>query len=220
MRRRRVLAALGAVAATAGCVGQRGTESPTASSTATATGTGTGTADETATASETATATPTGTGTAVEDPAPEGPPTHALGERFVVEGGPPVAYTFHRFARAARLGPIGREPDQGVFLVAECTVENLGDTPLVVPIESILLRGGVRLVARQDDTDAASADDRLDLPPLTDETAFPDDPLRGVLAYDLPTTPGNDYYVRITPPDADAPEHRVPVGPVEDLPDL
>jgi hypothetical protein len=223
MQRRRVLAALAAAVATAGCGGQAGSDgdadtgdkSPTASPTARETATDTATD-----APETTTGAGTDTGTPVEDPGAGGPPTHGPGERFVVEGDPSVAYTFHRFARADSLGPIGREPDQGTFLVAECTVETLGSGPIAVPVESILLRGGVRLVARQDDTDAASADDRVDLPPLTDETVFPNEPVRGVLVYDLPTTPGNDYYVQITPPDADGPEHRVPVGPVEDLPAL
>ncbi|ESS06687.1 MAG: hypothetical protein A07HB70_00957 [uncultured archaeon A07HB70] len=107
-----------------------------------------------------------------------------------------------------------------MFLVVECTVVNRGGSATAVPIESIALRGGVRLFARQDDTDAASADDRVDLPPLTDETMFSGVPLRGVLAYDMPSDPRNDLYVRITPPNADDPEHHVPVGSVESLPSL
>jgi hypothetical protein len=222
VRRRTVLAALGAaLAAAAGC-GSRGegapetpADTPTPESSTPA-----------STAEETRSPTATPAGTATETSGSVGietttEPTHGLDERFVVDGQPPIAYTFHRFARAERLGPIGREPDQGAFLVAECTVESLAGSPIAVPIEDIVLRGGVRLFARQDDTDAAAADDRIDLPPLTDETVFPETPLRGVLAYDLPAAPDNDYYVQITPPgEAETPVHRVPVGPLESLPEL
>lgn len=221
MRRRTVLATLGsALAVAAGC-GGRG-ESPTDTSLSEAT-------DAPATATPTDEGTPTPTATATDASTSAGgvgiqtatEPTHGLDERFVVEGQQPVAYTFHRFARAERLGPIGREPDQGAFLVVECTVENRAGSPMAVPIEDIVLRGGVRLFARQDDTDAAAADDRVDLPPLTDETIFPGDPLRGVLAFDLPATEGNDYYLRITPPgDVETPVHRVTVGTLESLPEL
>ncbi|MEF8820248.1 MAG: hypothetical protein V5A31_13455 [Haloferacaceae archaeon] len=223
MRRRTVLATLGAaLAAAAGC-GGRGespTDTPPSSPEA---------ADTPVTASPTDARTPTRTATSGDASSASGDvgiqtatePTHGLGERFVVEGQQPVAYTFHRFARAERLGPIGREPDQGAFLVVECTVENMTRQPMAVPIEEIVLRGGVRLFARQDDTDAAAADDRVDLPPLTDETIFRGTPLRGVLAFDLPAAAGNDYYIRITPPgDAETPVHRVPVGPLESLPEL
>lgn len=212
MRRRTLLAALG-TALVAGCGGQGGPGPETPDD-------GTETATATATETATATATPAPSPTEAMTPAADGVPTHALGESFVVDGAPAVGYTFHRFTTADSLGPIGREPDQGVFLVAECTVENRGGSATAVPIESIALRGGVRLFARQDDTDAGAADDRVDLPPLTDETMFPGEPIRGVLVYDLPAGPGSDLYVRITPPDADEPEHRVPVGPVGELPSL
>ncbi len=217
MRRRTLLAALGTTLV-AGCGGRRdpGPDTPDdGAETATITTAGTVT--------EAGTPAPTGTATASPTPAPTttaGVPTHALGEPFAVDGAPTVAYTFHRLGTADRLGPIGREPDQGVFLVAECTVVNRGGSATAVPIESIALRGGVRRFARQDDTDAASADDRLDLPPLTDETMFSGVPLRGVLAYDVPSDPRNDLYVRITPPNADDPEHHVPVGSVARLPSL
>lgn len=216
-----MLAALGtALAAAAGC-GGRGEGAPeTPADTATESSTPAPTAE----ATETPTATPAGTATETSgsvDIETVAEPTHDLDERFVVEGQPAIAYTFHRFARADRLGPIGREPDQGSFVVVECTVESLAGSPIAVPIEDIVLRGGVRLFARQDDTDAAAADSRVDQPPLTDETLFPETPLRGVLAYDLPATPGNDYYVRITPPgEPETPAHRVPVGPLESLPEL
>lgn len=217
MRRRTVLGALlGTLVGAAGC-GERSGPAP-----------GEGEGEKSPTPEDTATDTPTPAATRTEAPtaavdvASDGPPTHGPGERFVVEGSPSVAYTAHSFARADRLGPIGREPSQGAFVVADVTVETLGSDPLVVPIDSIRLRGGVRLVARQDDTDAAAADDRVDGPPLTDETLFPQTPLRGVLAYDLPTTPENDYYVQFDPVDAEeqGQAHRVPVGPLADVPRL
>jgi hypothetical protein len=212
-----VLAALGAaLAAAAGC-GSRG-EAPPETPADTPTPTATPTAEATPTPTATPTDTATDGGVGIETTAE---PTHGLDERFVVDGQPAVAYTFHGFARAERLGPIGREPDQGSFLVAECTVESFAEGPIAVPIEDIVLRGGARLFARQDDTDAASADRRVDLPPLTDETMFPETPLRGVLAFDLPATQGNDYYLRITPPgETETPAHRVTVGPLESLPEL
>jgi hypothetical protein len=222
VRRRTLLSALGAaLAAAAGC-GGRGegpAETPASASESadTASATPAPTDAETPTPAPTTTETSTG-GVGIQTTEV---PTHRLDERFVVEGQQPIAYTFHRFARAERLGPIGREPDQGSFLVVECTVENAAREPMPVPIEDIVLRGGVRLFARQDDTDAAAADDRVDLPPLTDETVFPDVPLRGVLAFDLPAAESNDYYLRITPPgDPETPVHRVPVGTLESLPEL
>ena len=208
MRRRTVLAAL--AASLSGC---GSAADPTATQ-----------PPETTPATEAPTETPTATATAAGTPSATpvaGDPTHGLGERFVVEGERPVAYTFTRFLSADRLGPIGREADQGAFLVADCTVENRWREPLAVPVEEIVLRGGVRLFARQDDTDAAAADDRVDLPPLTDETTFPGTPVRGVLAFDVPADPDNDYYLSITPPgDAEEPVHRVPLGRLADLPAL
>jgi hypothetical protein len=210
-----VLAALGAtLGGIAGCGARQSEPSPTERPP---------TATDTPTPQATPTPAPTDAPTATEAEASVGittvgEPVHGLDERFVVEGQPSVAYRVNGLRRADRLGPIGREPDQGAFLVVDCTVESLANGPIAVPIEDIVLRGGVRLFARQDDTDAASADRRVDLPPLTDETLFPNDPLRGVLAFDLPTTAGNDYYLRITPPgDADTPAHRVTVGRLESI---
>lgn len=210
-----MLAALGAtLGGIAGC-GARESGPSTTEGSPTAT-------DASATATRTPTRTPTDEPTAETTGSVTvttvGEPVHGLDERFVVEGQPPLAYRVNGLRRADRLGPIGREPDQGAFLVVDCTVESLASGPIAVPIEDIVLRGGVRLFARQDDTDAAAADRRVDLPPLTDETLFPDDPLRGVLVFDLPATEGNDYYLRITPPgEPDTPAHRVTVGPLESV---
>ena len=217
MRRRTVLAGVAAVlAAAAGCGGRGGGATETPADTPDTTS-----VTPTPTPEETPTATATETSDGSVGIQTTGEPTHGLDERFVVDGPRPIAYTFHRFSRADRLGPIGREPDQGAFLVVECTVENAASDPMPVPIEDIVLRGGVRLFARQDDTDAAAADDRVDLPPLTDETVFPGTPLRGVLAFDLPAAEDNDYYLRITPPgDPETPVHRVPVGTLDSLSEL
>jgi hypothetical protein len=219
MRRRQYLSALaGLCAAVAGCSGGSGssTETPTPTGTPTPTPTATATPTETPTPTPTATATPTETPT----PTPTGPPSHPVGERFVVgEGSQAFAYTVHRFLRADRLGLGSGFRPQGVFVIADLTAEKLSGDRAAVPVESMILRGGVVKRVQVDLTNAAESDERLDQQSLAEVMAFPEKPVRGLIVYDAPRDPSNDLYLRLTPPNTDSDEaaHAVPIGPYDTI---
>jgi hypothetical protein len=124
--------------------------------------------------------------------------------------------------RADRLGQLGGFPAEGVYIVADMTVEKLSDETGAVPIESITLRGGVVIEVDFDATESAESDDRTDGESLASATVAPGQPVRGVLVYDAPRDESNDYYIRLTPPDkkGDDAAHIVPVGPYDELPPL
>jgi hypothetical protein len=209
MRRRQYLSALAVLSAgIAGC--SEGGESPTETATSTATPTAT------ATATPTETPTPTPTPTAV----PTRLPTHEMGERFVVgTGNRAFAYTVHRVLRAQQLGMGDGLQARGVFVIADMTVEKVSGDRDAVPVESIILRGGVLKRVNAELTNAAANDDRLDRRSLADTMAFPREPVRGVVAYDVPRDASNDLYLRITPPNDDSDEaaHAVPIGPYDTI---
>lgn len=217
MDRRTLLSSLGAgcLALLAGC--NTGTES-----TPTATRTATPTATPTRTRTATSTPTPTPTATATSTPTAGGPPRHALGERFVVgEGNRAWGYTFRRFLRAERVGVSNREAN-GVYVVADATAENLTGRAAPVPIESIVLRGGVIEYVLQGVTDTAASDNRLETKSLATISLAAGQSARGILVYDVPDDPSKDYFLRIAPPDTAAEEtvHVVPIGSVGSLTSL
>ncbi|MFB6298038.1 MAG: DUF4352 domain-containing protein [Salinirussus sp.] len=226
MNRRGVLRVLctGVVGLFAGCGTEEPTPTATATATATATPTPTATPTVTATPTPTPTATATATPTAMATPTPTatGPPTHALGERFVVgDGRRAWAYRFHRFWRSQRIGISNREAD-GVYVVADVTVENLTGASSGVPIDSLVVRGGVIKYPLVEASAAAANDPRLDTQSLAFAAVTAGATVRGVLAYDVPETASNDYFLRITPPGSsrsmtDA-AHVVSIGPVTSLP--
>jgi hypothetical protein len=143
-----------------------------------------------------------------------------LEERFVVgEGSQAFAYTVHRFLQTKSVSPVIPEAE-GVYLILDMTVENLTGQKDVVPREAIRIFGG----ARKSPIPSLSyhAGNRLDLMSLADITVRPNDPTRGVLAYEVPDDPSNDYYLRITPPNDTSDEgvHTVPIGTVDTIPQL
>lgn len=235
MYRRRLLAAVG-VGLTVGAVRaglpesfedgptRQPTETPTPTPTPTPTETPTPTPTETPTPTPTPTPTetPTPTPTETPTPAPTGPPSHPTGERFVVGTGTDAfAYTVHRSWQADRLGRGRGRPANGVFIVVDMTAEKLSGRYSAVPIESIVLRGGVVERVDVDATNGAPDDDRIDLQSLANVAAFPDRPVRGVIVYDARPDLAEDLYLRITPPDAeDEGVHTVPLGPLDSIDSL
>lgn len=216
MHRRKYLTALAALST--GIAGCSGGESSTETETPTATPTATATQTRTPTPTPTATATPTATPV----PTMAGPPSHRFDERFVVgEGAGAYAYTFHQFLRADRLGQTNLEP-RGVFLVADLTAENLSRRSDAVPIESMVLRGGLIKYVDVSVTNSAETDARLDGQSLADATVPEGQSVRGFVVYDVPRDPANDLFLRITPPNDEGDEvaHVVRVGPYDTIPSL
>lgn len=109
-----------------------------------------------------------------------------------------------------------------MFVVVDMTAEKLSGGDAAVPVESIILRGGVVKRSSTELSNAAANDERIDRPSLADTNAFPGEPVRGVLAYDVPRGPSDRLYLRITPPDdtSDEAAHAVPVGPLDGIPPL
>ncbi|MFB6304346.1 MAG: hypothetical protein ABEH47_04205 [Haloferacaceae archaeon] len=239
MYRRRLLAALG-VGLTVGTVRAGARAAPrdwpdlsvnatvpdraaTPTGTPTATPTETPTPTPTETPTPTPTETPTETPTPTPTPTPTGPPNHPTGERFVVgEGSSAFAYTAHRFLRAERLGRGKGLPARGVYVIGDFTVEKLSGRYSPVPVESMVLRGGVVQRVQVDVTNAAPDDDRIDRQSLANVAAFPDEPVRGIVVYDVPPDAAGDLYVRITPPNASGTDvaHDVPIGPLDSIESL
>lgn len=202
MNRRTLVAALGSAAlgSIAGCSGG-GSEEPTEE--------GTETATTTATPTETATATATAT------PAP---PTHALGERFVVgEGNEAVPYTISGLRRSDRIGREGiGEAADGAFLIVHLTVENIRDNTRDVPTGNIIVRGdGVRQNVDEGASETVSNDDRIDEPSLALATIPGGESRTGVLVYDVPLD--NDYRIEFTPTGDAGETHYVDVGPIGEV---
>ena len=218
MRRRQYMVAFATVCSgIAGC----SSEDPSTETDTERPASATPTETPTTTPTERPTATPTETATPTATPTPTGPPLHELGERFVVgEGSLAFAYTFHQFLQAQSLGGLRRDA-RGVFIIADLTIENLTGREAAVPIESIRLRGGARKRVDEDMSNAAGYDPRIDQRSLANVTVIPNRPTRGVLVYDVPMDPSNDYYLRVTPPDASDEEvHTVPIGTIDTIPHL
>jgi len=220
VRRRRLLAGIGAacLGVTAGCGGQSDEPTATGSATETATPTATRTATPAPAPTETTTPTPTAT------PAPE-PVTHARGERFVVDDeSEPFAYTVNGLRRTDRLLTT-TSPEGTVFLVVTCTVENLGGDGVPLPEGDIWLRApDVRKSASVPASNAAGTDSRVGERSLTEGPLPPDTPRRGVVVFpDAPLAPA-DYRLLFTPPGTSGPispdptdTHRVPIGSLRDV---
>lgn len=218
MRRRRLLAGIGAacLGAASGCGGQ--SDQPTATETGTGTPTATPTSTPTETPTETASATPTAT------PAPT-PVSHGRGERFVVdEGDEPFAYTVNGFRRADRLLTT-TAPEGTAFLVVTCTVENLQAGAATLPEGDVWLRApDVRKSVSVSASNAAGSDSRIGEPSLTQGSLLPDSPRRGVVVFPNAPLAPTDYRLLFTPPGTRGPisadptdTHQVPVGSLRDV---
>lgn len=188
----------------AGCSGGGGESTTTDTATATAT--------RTATATETATPTATGT---------PSPPTHALGERFVVgEGDAAVPYTILGFRRSDRIGheSIGEQAN-GVFLIVHLTVENTRNDTMDVPAPRIVVRGeGVRKNVDDAASEKVSNDDRIEDPSLALATIPAKKSRTGVLVYDVP--PDHSYRLQISAGGGSDEVHFVEIGDIGSVTDL
>ena len=234
MERRSLLVALGS-AVTGGLVGyvlgeaggrtdDDGSEQSIEAAAATATPTATPTATATSTATPTAAATPTATATSTPTPTatPRPYPTHGFGEPFTV-GGPSTEfrYTVHGAFRADTVGRFGGIPAEGVYAGVVLTVENLTGSRRAVPLQSIVLRGGVRKFPKADATNAAERDDRVGEQSLANATLYPDEPVRGVVVYDVEPEDAGDLSIHVVPPNIDGPvPNVVPLGPLSGLDEL
>lgn len=136
------------------------------------------------------------------------------------EGSNAFAYTVHGFMRADRLGQFGGYPADGVYVVGDMTVEKLSGDGMPVPIESFILRGGAIRKVDVDATNDGAKDPRIDAQSLANVVVYPRKGVRGIIVYDAPRDPSNDYRLRITPPgrEGDDVAHRVPIGPYDELP--
>lgn len=222
MRRRSLLVALGS-AVTGGLAGyalgvmgsdDAGTEQSVEAATAetpTSTPTATPTATPTPTPTPTATPTPGQTSTSA--------PTHEFGEAFAVSGpSTEFRYTVHSVFRADMVGRFGGVPAEGVYVGVVLTAENRTGSRGAVPLESVVLRGGVRTFPNADATNAAGRDDRIDEQSLADTTLYPEEPVRGVVVYDIDPESAGDLAVHFVPPNVDeAVPHVVPLGPLSGL---
>ncbi|MFB6161159.1 MAG: DUF4352 domain-containing protein [Haloferacaceae archaeon] len=202
MKRRQALAAVvtALTRGAAGCSGGGGTDTETTGATATPTPTSTPTA--TATATPTATPTPTPT-----------QPTHEVGESFTLGS---VRYTVDALFTADALGPTRTEEADGTFLLAVFTVENLRSETLNSPVGEVTLRAeGVIKNLDRGASEAAAADDRLDVESLAAATVAPNETAQGVIGFDAPAGP--DYRLEVPPPSGDGTAHVVPVGDLADV---
>lgn len=188
-----------------------------AATTPSETETPTATTMPTATATSTPTPTPTATPTATATPSPY--PTHGFDESFAVSGSSTdFRYTVHRAFRADTIGRFGGTPAEGVYVGVVLTVESRTNSRTAVPLQSIVLRGGVRKFPDIDATNAGERDDRVNEESLANATLYPDRPVRGVVVYEFDPDAANDLSVHVTPPDIDGPTpHVVPLGPVSGL---
>ena len=176
----------------------------------------------TATPTPTDTPTPTPTDTPTPTATPRPYPTHDFGETFTVSGtATEFRYTFHGAFRADRVGRFGGIPAEGVYAGAVLTVGNRTNSRTAVPLQSIVLRGGVRKYPNVDATNAAGRDERVGEASLADTTLYPDEPVRGVVVYDFKAKDAGDLAVHVVPPDLDGPTpHVVPLGPLSELDEL
>ncbi len=175
-----------------------------------------------ATATPTATPTPTPTPTATPTPTPRPYPTHGFGETFTVGGSSTeFRYTVHGAFRADTVGRFGGIPAEGVYAGAVLTVENRTSSRRAVPLRSIVLRGGVRKFPNADATNAAGRDDRVGEQSLANATLYPDEPVRGVVVYDVEPEDADDLSIHVVPPNIDGPiPNVVPLGPLSGLDEL
>ena len=184
------------------------------------TSTETSTPTETPAPTETPTPTPTETPTPTPTATPEPRyPVYEFDEAFTV-GGPSTEfrYVVHRAFWADSVGRFGGVPAEGVYVGAVVTAENRGQGRTPVPLQNVVLRGGVRKYPTTEAANAAEYDDRLEGRSLANVSLYPDNPVRGVVVYDL--APGNagDLALHFTPPDVDAPlPHVVRFGPLDGL---
>ena len=190
------------------------TSTPSVRSTETPTPTATGTP----TATPTETPTPTATGTPTATPVPH--PTHATGDSFTVDdasGG--FRYVVHGFFKADAIGRFdGVEAESGVFVGASLTVENLGRSKRAVPIDDLVLRGGVIKHVDAEMTNAIERDDRTDLKSLANRLCYPDDPERGAIVFDAPRDSSHDYRLHVrSPDDPESTQHVVHIGTLSEI---
>jgi hypothetical protein len=222
MKRRKLLATCGTVVAGlfAGCSGGGGgaTATPTETPTETPTATPTETPTETPTATPTETATETPTETAAQTPSS---PTHEVGDEFTVgTGGNRLTYRIRSLYRADTIGSSAdNDTAEGAFLLVVMDLTNPTGEATGFP------RNQFRAVNEQQlryideaASDKISADDRVNVDPLTYATIRANSTKTGAVAFDLDTD--QSYRLRILPTGEEGETHHVPVGQVTSYPAL